>query len=67
MLRGIYVYKCHSCGHKFVGADIEWACTAMSMPVRCPKCGSTHTGLAGLWSQLHMFDYINGNIKSKQK
>ena len=43
MLRGIYVYKCNQCGHKFIGADIEDRATVHSMPVHCSRCGSTNT------------------------
>ena len=49
MLRGMYVYKCNQCGYKFIGADIEDRATVNSMPVHCPRCGSTNTknGLIG--------------------
>ena len=43
MIRGMYVYKCNQCGHKFIGADVEYMATANSMPVHCSKCGSTNT------------------------
>lgn len=43
MLRGIRTFVCDDCGYKFKGMDIEWNATAMSAPVRCPKCGSYHT------------------------
>ena len=43
MVRRIEKYVCKDCGHEFIGMDMEWNCTASSYPVRCPKCGSTHT------------------------
>ena len=43
MLRGMRTFVCDNCGHKFKGMDIEWNATAMSQPLRCPKCGSYHT------------------------
>ena len=48
MLRGIYKYVCKDCGHKFYGADIELNATVESVPVKCPECGSFHTGMTGL-------------------
>ena len=44
MIRGYLRCKCRDCGHKFFGADIELNATAASMPIECPKCGSTNTG-----------------------
>lgn len=43
MVRRVGKYVCKDCGEEFIGMDIEWNCTAASYPVRCPKCGSTHT------------------------
>jgi DNA-directed RNA polymerase subunit RPC12/RpoP len=43
MLRGMRTFVCDDCGHKFNGMDFEWNGTAMSQPLRCPKCGSWHT------------------------
>ena len=48
MLRGLYKYVCKDCGHKFIGADIELNATAVSVPVKCPKCGSVNTSSTGL-------------------
>lgn len=55
MLRGVYKYVCADCGHEFIGADIEWLATVASQPVKCPKCGSYHTGTASLLSQIKFF------------
>lgn len=43
MIRGTKTFVCDDCGHKFKGMDIEWCATALSQPLRCPKCGSYHT------------------------
>lgn len=55
MDRGIYKYKCSDCGHEFIGIDMELNCTAASVSVKCPKCGSWHTMPSG----------INGFFKRK--
>lgn len=43
MLRGMKTFVCDDCGHKFRGMDMEWNATALSQPLKCPKCGSFHT------------------------
>lgn len=48
MYRGIYKYKCSDCGHEFIGIDMELNCTAASVSVKCPKCGSLNTRNSGL-------------------
>lgn len=48
MDRGIYKYKCSYCGHEFIGIDMELNCTAASVSVKCPKCGSLNTRNSGL-------------------
>lgn len=47
MDRGIYKYKCSDCGHEFIGIDMELNCTAASVSVKCPKCGSLNTRISG--------------------
>lgn len=47
MDRGLYKYVCKDCGHEFIGVDMEQVCTAESAPVKCPKCGSLKTAIAG--------------------
>lgn len=49
MIRGKRGFVCNECGHKFVGMDIEYQATALSVPLECPACGSWHTRPAG-WS-----------------
>lgn len=43
MLRGTTIFKCDNCKKKFKGLDIEYNCTSLSNPQRCPYCGSFHT------------------------
>jgi DNA-directed RNA polymerase subunit RPC12/RpoP len=43
MYRGMITFVCHDCGNEFEGMDTEWAGTAYTCPVPCPKCGSRHT------------------------
>lgn len=43
MIRGKIPFRCTDCHKVFIGLDIEWQATALSMPVPCPKCGSKHT------------------------
>ena len=40
MLRGTLIFICDNCGHKFKALDIEYNCTTLSAPQKCPKCGS---------------------------
>lgn len=51
MISGLYVYSCRHCKRKFWGEDIEYMCTAESMPVKCPYCGSTDTR-SSLWDTM---------------
>lgn len=43
MLRGTTIFKCDNCKKKFKGLDIEYNCTSLSNPQKCPYCGSFHT------------------------
>ena len=43
MIRGITLMKCTKCGKRFWGLDIELGASALSQPLRCPKCGSVRT------------------------
>lgn len=47
MLRGTTIFKCNNCKKKFKGLDIEYNCTSLSNPQRCPYCGSFHTMPSG--------------------
>ncbi len=52
MMRGFREFKCDECGNTFTAMDIEWNATVLSMPQKCPKCGSMHTMPASLGSLL---------------
>lgn len=43
MLRGTTIFKCENCKRKFKGLDIEYNCTNLTTPQKCPYCGSFHT------------------------
>ena len=43
MVRGLTLMKCTECGKRFGGLNIELGTTALSQPLRCPKCGSVRT------------------------
>ena len=43
MVRGFTLMKCTECGKRFWGPDIELGASALSQPLRCPKCGSVRT------------------------
>lgn len=43
MYRGTTLFVCTECGHKFKAADIEYLCTALSVPQKCPQCQSIRT------------------------
>lgn len=53
MFRGMTIFKCDNCGHKFVAMDVEYMATIYSMPQPCPKCKSRHTMPMGLFSILN--------------
>ena len=48
MVRGTIEFKCTNCKHHFKGMDIEYACSTLSMPLKCPQCGSIRTMPAGV-------------------
>ncbi|MCQ2208270.1 MAG: hypothetical protein MJZ02_08650 [Paludibacteraceae bacterium] len=43
MFRGTTTFRCDKCGDIFRAPDIEYNCTSLSVPQKCPKCGSFHT------------------------
>lgn len=43
MLRGFITFKCTRCGNKFISFDFEYMASVLSMPMKCPKCGSIRT------------------------
>lgn len=70
MLRGTTIFKCDNCKKKFKGLDIEYNCTSLSNPQRCPYCGSFHTIPSGseiffvLHTKLSGKEWMNpGNMK----
>lgn len=43
MLRGVTIFFCDNCRKRFKGLDMEYRCTILTSPQRCPYCGSYHT------------------------
>lgn len=43
MYRGLTTFRCSHCGNVFKSHDIEYSCTALSVPQLCPSCGSIRT------------------------
>ena len=43
MYRGLTIFTCANCGHQFKSHDIEYCASSLSVPQRCPKCGSIRT------------------------
>lgn len=43
MFRGFCKFRCSKCGKRFIAPDIEYCATALSMPQKCPRCGSLRT------------------------
>lgn len=52
MIRGIISFKCTHCGKLFFAPDIEYAASTLSVPQKCPKCGSIRTRPASLFGKL---------------
>lgn len=57
MIRGTTLFICTACGHKFKAADIEFQCTVLSVPQRCPKCQSIRTRPTGIFGSLQNKKY----------
>ena len=43
MIRGKIPFRCTDCHKIFIDVDIEWGATIYSVPMKCQKCGSSHT------------------------
>ena len=48
MYRGLTFFHCTQCGNDFKSHDIEYCASALSVPQRCPICGSVRT-LPDFW------------------
>lgn len=48
MYRGIKTFSCTNCGHQFKSHDVEYNMQPLSVPQRCPNCGSVRT-MPGFW------------------
>jgi rubrerythrin len=52
MVRGRILFICRECEHKFMAADIEYLCTSLSTPQRCPQCQSIRTRPVSLFGKI---------------
>ncbi len=52
MVRGISLFICTECGHRFKALDIEYHCTVLSTPQKCPNCQSIRTRPVGILGKL---------------
>lgn len=43
MYRGLTIFVCTNCGHLFKSHNLEYKATWLSVPQRCPQCGSIRT------------------------
>ena len=67
MYRGLTTFDCTNCGHTFKSHDIEYRATALSVPQRCPKCGSVRTmPMLGIGSE-NIYKRIWEEIEQAQK
>lgn len=57
MYRGTTLFICTECGHKFKAADIEYHCTILSTPQRCPHCNSIRTRPVSLFGKMENKKY----------
>ena len=67
MVRGTTLFICAQCGHKFKATDIEYLCTSLSMPQKCPKCQSIRTrpiSILGIWKN-KMYEPIWKQMENK--
>ncbi len=63
MIRGKTIFRCTNCHKVFVGVDVEYMATALSVPVKCPKCSSNHT--LPLLAFKHLYKGIWKNMNNK--
>lgn len=52
MMRGTTTFVCTECKRKFKAPDIEYLCTALSVPQKCPHCQSLRTRPVSIWGKM---------------
>ena len=73
MYRGLTLFHCTQCGNDFKSHDIEYCATALSVPQRCPKCGSVRTlpdfwiEAGGIESSIQLYTSIWEEIEQAEK
>ena len=63
MIKGKTIFRCTNCHKVFVGIDVELMATALSAPIKCPKCGSDHT--LPLFASKHLYKEIWEKMNNK--
>ena len=73
MYRGLTLFHCTQCGNDFKSHDIEYCASALSVPQRCPKCGSVRTipdfwiDAGGIESSMQLYTSIWEEIEESEK
>ena len=73
MYRGITTFNCTHCGHQFESHDVEYCASALSVPQRCPNCGSIRTipyfwiEAGGIESSIQLYASIWEEIEERLK
>ena len=73
MYRGLTFFHCTRCGNDFKSHDIEYCASALSVPQRCPKCGSVRTlpdfwiEAGGIESSIQLYTSIWEEIEQAEK
>ena len=52
MMRGTTAFVCTECKRKFKAPDIEYLCTTLSVPQKCPHCESFITRPVSIWRKM---------------
>ena len=48
----IIALQCTECKRKFKAPDIEYLCTTLSVPQKCPHCQSLRTRPVSIWGKM---------------
>lgn len=69
MYRGLTTFTCTNCGHTFKSHNIEYRMTWLSVPQRCPECGSVRTVPfgGGEESYKHIWEEIEQAEKAREE
>ena len=57
MIRGKMIFICTKCKKIFIGPDIEYCASVLSVPIPCPRCNGIRTMPLHLLSLLNLSMY----------